>query len=261
MQSKYSGARPTIRSMGLLRAVSLNFPPSFGFVCTKAISAQVSHYLDNIQGLRKIFHRKSYHHIPSVYNQNQGYSMTTNSIHLSTANGHCWRRVFFLCTTRKLTLITSANFIFVADIPTAAIRVLSTKISTDDESSYQMNQSHPGWVHTWIPCLVQARLGTLSPTWTCWCSMCLCFSTRSLWFAYMFVNPSIALHKGSQLDTDVLEPNTMVNTRQYTLFIVNPKAPTKPEWIFGILKQAFIFTRATYITLSEKLTLKLYSSQ
>ncbi len=49
--------------------------------------------------------------------------------------------------------------------------------------------------------------------------------TRSNLFTNTFISASIALWNASQLEADVVEPNTIAVARSYKLSVMKPKAP------------------------------------
>ncbi len=75
----------------------------------------------------------------------------------------------------------------------------------------------------------------------------LCLMTRSSLFANTFVKASIACHNASQLDPDVVEPNTVAVARVYRSSAMKPKAAVKSAWILPKWKQALMSAMPTSI--------------
>ncbi len=59
----------------------------------------------------------------------------------------------------------------------------------------------------------------------------LCLTTRSNLFANTFLRASIALWNTSQLNADVVDPNTIAVARLYKSLAIKPKAPVRSALI------------------------------
>ncbi len=174
--------------------------------------------------------------------------MTTSS-NLSMTRGHCLATTSGSPITTKIALITVAKTVSMCALFTASISALSTYIHAGRSKQFF------SLIMPWL--IAQEKVGVISAYGSAsshfnMTRYFLCLMTRSSLFANTFIKALIACLYDSQLDADVVEPNTIAVARLYKSLAMKPKALVKSAWIFAKQKQDLMLGIQRRIMMIEK---------